>query len=153
METGNDGSLLDHIQDELRGLGMVFDHLDESDELAMPSLLIDVPPDDEGRERRLSLAVLPDDDTLGYLDLVQFYMDLPVSGSVREMAQRLPEVNQNSVLGHASVREPDGEAYFRLMWPVGRGTEVDGDELLELIQLFVFAADLATAALGGAGTE
>jgi hypothetical protein len=138
--------LLWEFYQELSAVGMSVQYLDRSEELALPSLLVQAPPDDEDRERWVSLAFVPDDGEFEELDLMQLYMDLPVSLDRADIAPRLPAVNEASILGHAGVRAA-GEVYLRLVWPIPRGMPIISSVLIELLQLFVFSAELATRAL------
>ncbi len=138
--------LLQEFHQELVELGVEATYLDTAPDRPVPSIVVQAPPDDQGRERAILLAFIPDDSEFEEIDLFQLYTPLPVSLSQEALAAKLPLVNEQAVLGHAGIM-PTGEIYWRYVWALPRGLPIIPSVLFEVIQLFVVSAELGTIAL------
>jgi hypothetical protein len=137
--------LLREFYEGLLEIGVDAEYLGVTPERPLPSILVQAPPDGEGEQRVILLAFIPDDGLLAEVDLLQLYMPLPVSQE-EAAASRLLLVNANAVLGHAGIME-SGEVYWRHVWPLPQGMPVITAVLFEVIQFFVFSAELGMATL------
>ena len=113
------------------------------------SLLWEIGEEGElGREENEDEFVFsfPDEGEFKEFDLLQLYMELPIYPSEEEIANQLLLINLKAVLGHAGVNQSQ-ELYWRHMWPIPRGLPIVPSVLLEILQFFVFSAELGTKEL------
>jgi hypothetical protein len=138
--------LLRELYEGLLEIEVEVEYLEADEERPFPSVLVFAPPDDEGRERVILLAFIPDEGALEEVDLLQLYMPLPVSPE--EAAPRLAQTNADAVLGHTGIME-SGEVYWRHVWPLPRGMPIIPQVLFEVMSFFLFSAELGMMTLAG----
>ncbi|MFO7681442.1 MAG: hypothetical protein R6X34_15460 [Chloroflexota bacterium] len=143
-------ALLMEFGDDLREIGITAVYLEASQDRPIPSLVVSAPPYDDGAPRSVTLAFVPDDEELEYVDLLQLFIPLPLAadeiGSEAGIARRLMGVNKTAVLGHAGITD-DGELYWRHIWPIPQGLPIVASVMFEVLSFFVFSAELALDAL------
>lgn len=144
--------LLVEFANDLQEMGLSVAFLGVAADRPLPSLAVVAPPGDDGAPRSVTLAFVPDDDELEEVDLLQLFLLLssaPIGlRSQAEIAQLLMAANQRAVLGHAGVTD-EGELYWRHIWPIPKGLPLVPSALFEVLNFFVFSADLALLTLRG----
>lgn len=114
--------------------------VEAGDELPVPTMLVDLGADEDGRDRTMAVGFLPlGDDELPSTQLLQFYVRLPfdVADDQRdEVLQAASLLNAAIAIGHFAVR--DGEAYYRYVLAAPAGDVVDGGMLGDLVPLLHF---------------
>ena len=129
----------------LKDMGFACELLEASAELEMPTLVVGLETDEQGRDRWLSVNVVPLElaDSVG-LSVAQVYAPLPFA--LEE--ERRPEfglfaltANQMLPLGSMGARD-DGEIYFRYMAAGPDTTSLDPGLLARVAVVFQFQMDV-----------
>ncbi|MEO0686637.1 MAG: hypothetical protein AAFY76_16740, partial [Cyanobacteria bacterium J06649_11] len=123
-------ALLQEFQQHMVELNIPATYLAPDETRPLPSLIVQVPPDENGYDRSVLLAFIPDEGEFKEFDLLQLYMELPIYPSEEEIANQLLLINLKAVLGHAGVNQSQ-ELYWRHMWPIPRGLPIVPSVLLE----------------------
>lgn len=140
--------LLETFHLDLLQAGILARLLEASEELAIPTLLVEIPPDEDKKERWLSLTVIPADEMMEEVDLVQFYLPLFSLEEASRSQVALHDINEKIVMGHAGL-QADGLVYLRYTWAIPKGMPILHTVLLEVIQLFTFSASFAKRLISG----
>lgn len=128
------------MADALRQAGMDTRLLEAGPEVPLPTLLVALGTDEADRDRTLGLSIMPfGDDGFEATDLLQFYVQLPFSvdeDNRRDVMAATAEVNAQMAIGHIAVR--GDEVYYRYVLASPNDATVDGDMLVEVVQLVAF---------------
>ena len=122
----------------------------------VPSLDVALGPDDAGRDRTLTITIVPlepDGDTVDASRFVQFLVTLPFSATADEpvraagaidhtaaVSLALSIVNAHTAIGHFG-RRPDGELYFRYVLVTPAACTLDVAVLTDVVSMVDFHQD------------
>jgi len=129
----------------LREMGFACELLEASPELELPTLVVVLETDDQGRDRWLSVNVVPLElaESVG-LSVAQVYAPLPYALEEErraEFGRFALTANQMLPLGSLGARE-DGEIYFRYMAAGPDTTPLDAGLLARVAVVFQFQMDV-----------
>lgn len=114
--------------------------LEAGSEVPLPTLLVALGTDEADRDRTLGISIMPfGDDAFAATDLIQFYVQLPFTlddDRRQDVMAATAEVNANMAIGHIAVR--GDEVYYRYVLASPNDATLDGDLLVELVQLVAF---------------
>ena len=139
----------------LQEAGFQAELLDESEQLELPTLVVGLPQDEEGRGRWLSVNIVPFElgETVG-LTVAQVYGAMPFSlpDELRaEFAQFALAASQMLPIGSMGARD-DGELYFRYMATSPDTATMEPGLLASVAMLFQFQMDVFGAAMESVAT-
>jgi hypothetical protein len=119
--------------------------LEKSEAIPLHVLMAGFQEDSKGRDRFLHFSFLPlNDDDIVAIQLLQIYSTLPFhlkEGAREGVAALLLEVNTRLPVGHFGVNE-EGELHYRYVYSLSASRTFDGDEVLEILTLFVYMCDM-----------
>jgi hypothetical protein len=119
--------------------------LEKSEAIPLHVLMASFQEDSKGRDRFLHFSFLPlNDDDIVAIQLLQIYSTLPFhlkEGAREGVAALLLEVNTRLPIGHFGVNE-EGELHYRYVYSLSASRAFDGDEILEILTLFVYMCDM-----------
>ncbi|WP_157041778.1 hypothetical protein [Nitriliruptor alkaliphilus] len=108
--------------------------------LPVPTLLVALGADDEGRDRTMGITILPfDEGAFDATDLMQFYVRMPFEvpdGRRTEVMAATAMVNASMAVGHFAVR--GDELYYRYVLALPNNAVADEDMFGELVALLAF---------------
>lgn len=114
--------------------------LHRSDDIPLPTLLVALGVDDDGRDRTMAISVLPfADDDLDATALMQFYVLLPfelVDATRNDVLAATAHVNAAMAIGHFAAR--GDELYYRYVLAADKDGQINAALIVELVQLIDF---------------
>jgi hypothetical protein len=115
---------------------------DAADEL--PSLVVDLGPDDEGRPRTLHVRIIPlDEDEATATRFVEMFVPLPFDvddDRTADLRQALGIVNEHLAVGHFGLRG-DGLLYYRYVLATPLLQMIDDEMFVEVVAFVDFHQD------------
>lgn len=150
LELAEQSTTLGSFIGPLREAGFACHLLDASEELELPTLIVGLESDERGRERWLSVNIVPLDlaDSVG-LSVAQVYAPMPFSLKEtrrEEFGLFALGANQMLPLGSMGARE-DGELYFRYMVAGPDTRPLDPGLVARIATVFKFQMDVFGSAM------
>lgn len=128
------------LQAALTAKGISSQLIDPNEQLPVATLMIDVGPDDEERQRILAASIMPlGDDDLEHTQLVQFYAQMPFEiddDSLGVVQKACAIINPSLAVGHFGMQQ--GQLFFRYVMAMPSDRSFDVDMTIELIALLAF---------------
>lgn len=144
------GSFITAISEE----GFPANLLSAGTELEIPTLLVRLSADAEGRERWLTVNVMPSAEGESRISLAQFYCPLPfrVADTAREQLDRVAVAVASLMPVGAIGIGDDGEIFIRYMLATSSRTTPDPAVVADLVSLIEHEADIFGPGLEAAAT-
>jgi hypothetical protein len=123
-------------------------------ELPVPTLLVALGADEEGRDRTMGVSFMPFDDEFAATEFLQFYVHVPIevpADKLDEVRCAATIVNAHLAVGHFALR--DGQVYYRYVLACPAGDLVDADLLGELVPLLEYHQEHFGDYLEGVATD
>jgi hypothetical protein len=114
--------------------------LDPGDALPLTTLMVDLGPDGDGRQRSMSVNVMPLGDDFDAATFLQFYVPMPFEvpdALVVNVGYAAAKVNAAMALGHFAVSD-SGEVYFRYMQAFSSSTAADPAASAQIVMMLDF---------------
>lgn len=128
------------LQQALNDKGAASQLFEPNERLPVTTLMIDVGPDDAGRDRVLAASIMPlADDGLDDTQLVQFYAQMPFAiddESLASVQRAVPIVNAALAIGHFGMQ--NGELFYRYVLAMPNGATFDLAMTVEIVALMAF---------------
>jgi hypothetical protein len=155
LELAEQSATLGSFVAPLREAGYDTELLEPSDQLDLPTLVVGLPVDEQGRGRWLSVNVVPFElgETVG-LSVAQVYAPLPFTLADKqrdEFAKFALAASQMVPVGSMGARD-DGELYFRYMASALDTTAMEPTLLASIAMLFQFQLDVFGSAMESVAT-
>lgn len=113
--------------------------LDPSDALPLTTLIVDLGPDGDDRQRTMSVNVMPLED-FDAVTFLQFFVPMPFevpAAQVVNAGYAAAKVNAAMALGHFAVSD-SGEVYFRYMQAFSSSTAADPAASAQIVTMLDF---------------
>ncbi|MAL67197.1 MAG: hypothetical protein VX194_12550 [Actinomycetota bacterium] len=113
--------------------------LDPSDALPLTTLIVDLGPDGDDRQRTMSVNVMPLED-FDAVTFLQFFVPMPFevpAAQVVNAGYAAAKVNAAMALGHFAVSD-SGEVYFRYMQAFSSSTTADPAASAQIVTMLDF---------------
>ncbi|MEC7374717.1 MAG: hypothetical protein VX742_06095 [Actinomycetota bacterium] len=113
--------------------------LDPSDALPLTTLIVDLGPDGDDRQRTMSVNVMPLED-FDAVTFLQFFVPMPFevpAAQVVNAGYAAAKVNAALALGHFAVSD-SGEVYFRYMQAFSSSTTADPAASAQIVTMLDF---------------
>lgn len=113
--------------------------LDPSDALPLTTLIVDLGPDGDDRQRTMSVNVMPLED-FDAVTFLQFFVPMPFevpAAQVVNAGYAAAKVNAAMALGHFAVSD-SGEVYFRYMQAFSSSTTADPAASAQIVMMLDF---------------
>ena len=113
--------------------------LDPSDALPLTTLIVDLGPDGDDRQRTMSVNVMPLED-FDAVTFLQFFVPMPFEvpdALVVNAGYAAAKVNAAMALGHFAVSD-SGEVYFRYMQAFSSSTTADPAASAQIVTMLDF---------------
>jgi hypothetical protein len=155
LELAEQAATLGSFIAPLEGAGYDTELLQVSEQLEMPTLVVGLPSDEQGRGRWLSVNLVPFDlgETVG-LSVAQVYAPMPFGLPAEhrdEFARFALAASQMLPVGSMGARD-DGEVYFRYMASTPDTATMEPTLLASIAMLFQFQLDVFGAAMESVAT-
>ena len=114
--------------------------LDPGDALPLTTLIIDLGPDGDDRQRSMSVNVMPLGEELDAVTFLQFYVPMPFevpASQAVNVGYAVAKVNAAMALGHFAVSD-SGEVYFRYMQAFSSSTAADPAASAQIVMMLDF---------------
>lgn len=116
---------------------------DTSSELPLPLLAVNLPPDEQGRERFIHLVFVPaSEEELKTVQFLQLYSPLPVStgSSPVELMAFIVGANNQTAIGHLGF-DPNGSLCYRYVHIKEKYKMIDASLVREMVEVFFYMLD------------
>lgn len=114
--------------------------LPASDEIPQDTVVINLGPDSQQRDRIATALFLPEaEEEFGHIDLLQFYIEGPLQIPAESRATFLElasTINRTIALGAFSLSDEDSLIYKYIL-PINRLNELDRDSFIDVISIWI----------------
>ena len=114
--------------------------IDPGDALPLTTLIVNLGLDGDGRQRTMSINVMPLGDDLDEVTFLQFYVPMPFdvpASHVINAGYAAAKVNAAMALGHFALSD-SGEVYFRYMQAFSSSTAADPAASAQIVMMLDF---------------
>lgn len=138
--------LLKEIQKVMEELGYACVHHEQTDELPIAMLIIEVSEDDDDLDdidmRYLTVSIIPEGGDLDGSEFIQFFYTNPTpieSAGLEELKNSLISKNRNLPLGHYNFTEGELNVYFKYVLVLPKNKPIETAFLNDVLDMCVYA--------------
>ncbi len=155
LNEARDAAELGRLQGYFQEREIFSQYVDPNEEVPIPTLLVQVPDDEQGRERWVSFNYAPqDDDDFDTIRLIQLYATLPFQIDLAyraELVELVLALSANSMLGNFYINNEENSVVTRYVFIQPDEDALNLAVMMETLQFFVFYQDLFSSAIEKVG--